>query len=162
MYVATETIGLAGEYAVAAELCRRGIYCQLTFGNRKKTDLLVETENRLFRVSVKAKQKQAWPRVKGIWQPGDLLVFVDYKNKDLTTRPDFYILDVPAWKKVVAQIKKQRNDPRARIDDQNTLFWPSTEGQNDGWLGCQIAVTDIKKYKDAWPALDAPPDLGPQ
>ena len=31
-----ETIGLAGEYAVAFELCRRGFYAQLTLGNHKK------------------------------------------------------------------------------------------------------------------------------
>jgi hypothetical protein len=36
-----EKIGLAGEYAVAAELCRRGFYAQLTLGHHKKTDLLV-------------------------------------------------------------------------------------------------------------------------
>lgn len=115
MSVASETIGLAGEYAVAAELCRRGVYCQLTLGNRKKTDLLVETSERLFRVSVKAKQKQSWPRVSGIWQPGDLLVFVDYKSKEITTPPDFYVLNVAAWKKVVTRIKKRKNDPRAVI-----------------------------------------------
>jgi hypothetical protein len=153
MPLATETIGLAGEYAVASELCRRGVYCQLTLGNRKKTDLLVETDGRLFRVSVKAKQKQSWPKVKGIWQPGDLLVFVDYKNKEITSPPDFYVLDVPAWKKVVSSIKKRKNDPRATINDENTLVWPASEGQKDSWVGCQISVTDVKKFKDAWPAF---------
>lgn len=153
MYVATETIGLAGEYAVAAELCRRGVYCQLTLGNRKKTDLLVETNNRLFRVSVKAKQKQTWPRVKGIWQQNDLIVFVDYKGKELTTPPDFYILDVAAWVKVVKN--KKRKHPNAKIDKENTLYWPATEGKNDGWVGCQVSVAEISEYKDAWPDLSA-------
>jgi hypothetical protein len=32
-----ELVGLAGEYAVASELCRRGYYSQLTLGNHKKT-----------------------------------------------------------------------------------------------------------------------------
>jgi hypothetical protein len=53
--ISREAIGLAGEYAVAFELCRRGFYAQLTLGNHKKTDILVETSRRLFRVSVKAK-----------------------------------------------------------------------------------------------------------
>ena len=153
MSVAKETIGLAGEYAVAAELCRRGIYCQLTLGNRKKTDLLVDTDEHLFRVSVKAKQKQSWPQVKGIWQKGDLLVFVDYKGKDFTTPPDFYVLDVPAWKKVVGRIKKRKDDPRAKIDKENTLYWPGPEGENSSWTGCQVSVADVAEYKDSWPAL---------
>lgn len=154
MSLSTETIGLAGEYAVAAELCRRGVYCQLTLGNRKKTDLLVETKERLFRVSVKAKQKQSWPQVKGIWQAGDLLVFVDYKGKEITTPPDFYVLDVPAWKKVVNRIKKRKDDPRAKINAENTLFWPGPEGEKNSWTGCQISVADVAEFKDAWPDLD--------
>ena len=148
MTVAKETISLAGEFAVAAELCRRGVYCQLTLGNRKKTDLLVETEKRLFRVSVKAKQKQSWPRVKGIWQTDDLLVFVDYKGKEITTPPDFYVLNVRAWKNVIS--RKRINDPRAKINNENTLIWPASDGQSDSWVGCQVSVEDIAKYKDAW------------
>ncbi|MDD2276940.1 MAG: hypothetical protein PHP56_10455 [Smithellaceae bacterium] len=33
-----ETLGLAGEYAVACELCKRDIYAQLTLGNRKEME----------------------------------------------------------------------------------------------------------------------------
>lgn len=159
MTVSSETIGLAGEYSVAAELCRRGVYCQLTLGNRKKTDLLVEAKDHLFRVSVKAKQKQTWPRVRGIWQPDDLLVFVDYKNKEDATPPDFYVLDVAAWKKVITKIKKRINDPRAVLDKENTLVWPPTEGKKDGWVGCQVSVKDVAQFKDAWPVLGHPTDI---
>lgn len=155
MTIPTEMLGLAGEYAVAAEVCRRGAYCQLTLGNRKKTDLLIETAETLFRISVKAKQKQSWPRVRGIWQNGDLLVFVDYKNKDLANSPDFYILDVHAWKKVVNRIKKKKDDPRAKIDKENTLYWPPEDGR-EAWIGCQINVNDIKEFKNAWPVFKVP------
>jgi hypothetical protein len=128
------------------------MYCQLTLGNRKKTDLLVESKDQLFRVSVKAKQKQSWPRVKGIWQPGDLLVFVDYKSKVVPMPPDFYVLDVSAWKKVVKRIKRRKNDPRATIDKENTLCW-------EDWIGCQVSRADVAEFKDAWPAADPPEDL---
>ena len=159
MPIATETLGLAGEYAVASEFCRRGVYCQLTLGNRKKTDLLVDAKDQMFRVSVKAKQKQAWPNVRGIWQTGDILVFVDYKNKNFEEQPDFYVLDVPDWIKVVKAIKKQKNDPRAQLNEENTLVWPPTEGKKDGWRGCQVSVNDIRKYKDKWPKLEMPADM---
>ena len=148
-----ETIGLAGEYAVASELCRRGVYCQLTLGNRKKTDLIVETDNRLFRVSVKSKQKYGWPRVKGIWQKDDIIVFVDYKGKEPTDRPDFYVLDVPAWKKVLKCKLEKLNDSSAKIDDENTMYWPGEEGEKNAWTGCQVTVADVRAFKDAWPNL---------
>ncbi|MDH4216738.1 MAG: hypothetical protein OEV23_07600 [Gallionella sp.] len=153
MKISTETLGLAGEYAVAAELCRRGVYCQLTLGNRKKTDLLVETKDSLFRVSVKAKQTKSWPKVSGIWQKGDLLVLVDYKDKAATEAPDFYVLDVAAWKKVVTLINK--GDPRAKLNSENTLVWPGANGEKDIWKGCEVLVEDVKKFKDAWPEFSA-------
>lgn len=153
MSICAEMIGLAGEYAVAAELCRRGAYCQLTLGNRKKTDLLVAINDQHYmRVSVKSKQKQSWPRVKGIWLPDDLLVFVDYKGKDTMIPPDFYVLDVKAWKKIVA--KKLKSDPRAKKDAENTVFWPAVEeGEKNAWTGCQVSVAEVAEYKDAWPDL---------
>ena len=151
MYVSKEAIGLAGEYAVAAELCRRGIYCQLTLGNHKSTDLLLDTDNRLSKVSVKTKQRYSWPNVRGIADENTLLVFVDFKGKGMTERPDFYVLNVDDWKKVAKKIKK--GDPRARIKkEDNTVFWPSSPGKNDGWPASSVAVASVIEFKDKWPA----------
>lgn len=144
------TIGLAGEYAVAFELCRRGFYAQLTLGNHKKTDILVETPTSLFRVSVKAKTGSQWPKVCGIWAEGDLLVFVDLKNKDMGELPDFYVLDVRAWKSVAKGIVKARTDG-AKINNENTVYWDPWDGSPKGWVGCAINVSQIEKYKDCWP-----------
>jgi len=36
MPISKDILGLAGEFAVASELCRRGIYAQLTLGTRKR------------------------------------------------------------------------------------------------------------------------------
>jgi hypothetical protein len=67
MEIAKETLGLAGEFAVASELCKRGIYAQLTLGNRKSTDLLVDVEDGgMVRVQVKSKQGNEWPACKGV------------------------------------------------------------------------------------------------
>ncbi|GAH85546.1 unnamed protein product, partial [marine sediment metagenome] len=65
--VAKDILGLAAEFAVASELCRRNIYAQLTLGLRKRTDLLIETERGMLRVQVKGKQAREWPGVKGIY-----------------------------------------------------------------------------------------------
>ncbi|KAF0163572.1 MAG: Uncharacterized protein FD157_2902 [Rhodocyclaceae bacterium] len=157
MKIPTEALGLAGEYAVAADLCRRGVYCQLTLGNRKKTDILVVAKDQVFKVSVKSKQGGSWARVTGIWEDGDLLVFVDYAGKDKAeppASPDFYVLDVSAWKKLVA--RKSKDDPRAKIDAENTLVWAASPGKKNGWRGCEILVKEVEKFKNKWP--DFKPD----
>ncbi len=38
-----ENVNMAGEYAVASELCRRNLYAQVTLGKQKRTDILVYT-----------------------------------------------------------------------------------------------------------------------
>src|SRR5258708_39851365 len=104
-----ELLGLAGEYAVASELCRRGVYAQLTLGNHKQTDILVETEDHMLRVSVKAKQGNEWPSIAGLSRSDDFLILVDFTGKsDDMGRPDFYILDLVDWKQLI-QEALQRN-----------------------------------------------------
>ncbi|NLX14533.1 MAG: hypothetical protein GXY44_12890 [Phycisphaerales bacterium] len=147
-----QNVGLAGEYAVASYLCRKGLYAQLTLGNHKKTDLLVEdTESgHLFCVSVKAKKGPQWPKVKGITRKTDVIVFVDFKNKQANDMPDFYVLNLQAWKKLILKLKKQRQ--RGSIIDRrtNTLHWPSDKGKSNGYYGSYISPKDIEPYKDAW------------
>jgi hypothetical protein len=63
--LSTELLNLAGEYAVASELCRRGVYSQLTLGHHKRTDILVEKDNTLARIQVKTKQTREWPGISG-------------------------------------------------------------------------------------------------
>src|SRR5258708_14134637 len=91
-----EFLGLAGEYAVASELCRHKVYAQLTLGHHKQTDILVETDNHMLRISVKAKQGKMWPSVDGLHRSDDFLILVDFARKPTTVRPDFYILNLSA------------------------------------------------------------------
>jgi hypothetical protein len=92
-----DTLGLAGEFAAASELCRRGIYAQLTLGNRKRTDLLVEADQGMIRVQVKAKQGRVWPASRGVYGSDIVLILVDYHKKADSERPDFYILTPEDW-----------------------------------------------------------------
>ena len=55
-------VGLAAEFAVASELCRREISAQLTFGHLKRTDLLIFSEGgSVLRIEVKGKQAREGP-----------------------------------------------------------------------------------------------------
>ena len=111
-----ELLGLSGEYAVATELCKRGIYAQLTLGHHNRTDILVETEYRMLRIQVKAKQGNEWPSILGLYRDDDLLVLVDFKNKNEDERPDFYILDFDGWKTMIKEEKQ--NYPEVQVDKQ--------------------------------------------
>ena len=67
MTIEKSILGIAGEFAVAAELCRRNIYTQLTLGNQKRIDLLTLSHaGRFLKIEVKAKQGTTWPSVKGL------------------------------------------------------------------------------------------------
>jgi len=149
MEIPKETLGLAGEFAVASELCKRGIYAQLTLGNRKSTDLLLDVEDGgMLRVQVKSKQGKEWPACNGVacGKP-EVLVLVDFQKKADDQRPDFYILTGEDWKKVV----------------DATGFLQSGEGTmknghfeyKDGFRGLNVCPKMVQKYGEQWDKIRA-------
>ncbi|MYM30677.1 hypothetical protein GTP58_20295 [Duganella sp. CY15W] len=149
-----ETLGLAGEFAVASELCKRGVYAQLTLGNRKRTDLLVDNGTDVLRVEVKSKQGPEWPGVKGISRDDAIIVFVDFAAKSVLQRPDFYILTFKDWKAFVR--KKRRDSPPGSVEltKDFSLVW------NDGkYVGVGIRPKHIDKHFEAWGKFGLPDSL---
>lgn len=137
-----ECLGLTGEYAVASELCRRGMYAQLTLGSHKRTDILIETEARMLRISVKTKQSRVWPSVSGLYRADDFLVLVDMQGKAETERPDFYVLGLDDWEQLILQERQRR--PAIRVDKQKRIIYP------DGWKGLNIEPAMVVKAKERW------------
>lgn len=155
--ISKEHLSLAGEYAVASELCKRGIYAQLTLGTRKKTDLLVDTGTAMLRVQVKAKQRSAWPLIKGVYGDDMLLIFVDYKNKKLIERPDFYILTSVDWKNFVTKdgwVAEEASEGRYRLADKYIPIRIDKEGK-DRWKGVNIQPDEITEHKERWDKIEA-------
>ena len=156
MAVSTECIGLAAEYAVASELCRRGIYAQLTFGNKKRTDILLMSENNQFiTIEVKAKQGAAWPHCKGIYGSRVLLVFVDYANCSESERPDFYILTSKDWlvlvKERISVIQEKKPDKRIVIDKENVpVFVDEINKYGKPYRGISISSNMVQEHKEDW------------
>ena len=136
-----ELLGLAGEYAVASELCRREMYAQLTLGHHKRTDLFVEFELGFVRIQVKAKQGREWPAISGIYTDDDFLVLVDFAGGDLV-QPDFYILNFYDWKSLLK--KEKRRYPDIEIDDKFRIRYP------DGWKGLNIRPSAVIHCKNCW------------
>jgi len=145
MNISKETLGLAGEYAVASELCRRGIYTQLTLGNKKRTDLLVEKKGIFIGVEVKSKQtNKGWPAIKGISEGQSLLVFVDFFCKAETVRPDFYILTAKEWRKIA--LKRARQNPTLSVGRDNVPRWED----ESSWVGIQIKADELQEHLEKW------------
>ena len=151
MTVSKECVGLAAEYAVASELCRRGVYAQLTLGNRKRTDILVDADaGTMFRIQVKSKQGREWPGVRGVFGESIALVLVDYEKKTLSERPDFYILLPKDWAAVLKNtvVKDGHVESgKVRIDENNIPTW------RDNWVGLGVRPEYVLKYKDGWDKL---------
>ncbi|MBU2541701.1 MAG: hypothetical protein KJ593_07340 [Candidatus Omnitrophica bacterium] len=137
-----EFLGLSGEYSVASELCKRGIYAQLTMGHHKRTDILVETDYKMLRIQVKAKQGREWPGVSGVFRENDLLVLIDFEKKKFKDRPDFYVIGVEDWKKLVSEEKKRYKE--IKIDEELCIRYP------DGWKGLNIKSSQVNDCLEAW------------
>lgn len=137
---------MAGEYAVASEICRRNFYAQITLGRLKRTDILVYNPDtgKELRIEVKAKQGREWPGVKGINDNQSLLIFVDFENKKSTERPDFYILDANDWHNL---IKKLKPKPKELIDG----YIPKWK---DGYVGTGVRPNQINQHKERWDKVE--------
>jgi len=149
MEIPKETLGLAGEFAVASELCKRGIYAQLTLGNRKSTDLLLDVEDGgMLRVQVKSKQGNEWPACRGVacGKP-EALVLVDFQRKTDDQRPDFYILTGEDWKNVI--------DGTGFIPKG----WGTMKGDifeyTDGFKGLNVKPEMVRRYAEQWDKIRA-------
>ena len=150
------TLGLAGEYAVATELCRRNIYAQLTLGNQKRTDLLAFSETgKLVRLEVKGKQGQSWPSCRGISGKRTFLIFVDFANKTVDARPDFYVLTSSDWlrviKKRIRELQASNPHKRIKIDADNVPIFVDEIGKSGKpHTGITVRADYLIPYQEKW------------
>jgi len=142
-------LGLAGEYAVASEICRRGCHAQITFGRWKNTDVLAVNlaNGKAVLIEVKTKQGDEWPSVKGVKGSNRVQILVDYKGKSLFERPDFYILDEGFWRNYIEKIKGELKEVIETVD-RIVLVWP------DEYRGVALKPGDIKEYKEQWRIME--------
>ncbi len=151
MKIPKETLGLAGEFAVASELCKRGVYAQLTLGNRKRTDLLIESDARMLRIQVKSKQGPTWPAVKGITGDDIFLVFVDFHKKDPLQRPDFYLLSSKDWARFVERELVKTglvSEGKFKLSSENV---PTGR---DGFVGMSVSAKQLADFKEEWHKIE--------
>jgi len=152
------TLSLAGEYAVASELCKRGFYAQVTLGNLKQSDLLVyqREPDRKFGlrliVEVKSKQGRVWPAIKGISGSDTLLVFVDFEKKKPLERPDFYVLNVGDWRRYINKYIRPLGRREVRIDKDYCPHFKGHRGKQpyERFVGTSVKPDQVLNSKEAW------------
>jgi len=146
--ISKECLGLAAEYAVASELCKRNIYAQLTLGNRKRADILAEIdEGGFLRIEVKGQQGGSWPNCVGIHRPDTVLVLVDLSAHNEAEMPAFYILTAADWRGLLErELAPLIAKGEVIINQENVPIWP----RQKGYTGCGIAPSQVLAYKDQW------------
>ena len=151
-----EMVGLAAEFAVASELCRRDIYAQLTSGHQKRTDLLIFSEdNQLLRIEVKGKQGGSWPNCKGIYGSNVVLVFVDFAGKGEREPPDFYILTVREWVAFVEGEIRRLAPTRIVLDDRNVpIFLDQVDKKGEPYKGMGVSPDQIREHHEKWEKIE--------
>ncbi len=156
MAIDRSLLGVAGEFAVAAELCRRSIYAQLTFGYQKRMDLLMVSETgTLSRVEVKAKQGREWPNCQGISAQDSLIVFVDFAGKEDTERPDFYVLTAREWHAVATAARDRylakHPERRAEVTEGGVLvLLDEVNAAGIPYRGVGVRPEHIPGHREAW------------
>lgn len=145
-----QNVGLAAEFLVASELLSRDVFAQPTFGNMKRFDIMVLTEDeKPIKIEVKGKQGSEWPACKGIYQDNSVLVFVDFAVKDKQGHPDFYILTKDDWVEYAEKELERAHDKgeSVELDSQNILIY-QTKGQP--YRGACVRPKQIQQHKDRW------------
>ncbi len=156
MTIDKSILGIAGEFAVAAELCRRNIYTQLTLGNQKRIDLLTMSHvGKFLKIEVKAKQTPEWPGVRGLCSGDAFLVFVDFVGKKDTERPGFFVLSPYDWRalgsRIIAEYLNKHTDRTAHLDQENCPVFPEEiTSSGKPYRGCSVRVRDIEQHREAW------------
>lgn len=88
--------GIASEFYVAGEMSRLGYNVTVTFGNTKSIDLLVEKDDKVFKVQVKGMQSTersiCWNVDKTKITDGIYFVLVNLHVNDVKAKPEFFVL----------------------------------------------------------------------
>ena len=138
-------------FAVASELCKRGIYAQLTLGNRKRTDLLVESDEAMFRVQVKSKQGPTFPAAKGIVGRDIFLVFVDFQGNKPLERPSFFVLDPSDW---TALVTRELVDKGLVAQGKVRISPDGVPTYSDGYVGMNVKAEHLEPYRERWEKIE--------
>jgi hypothetical protein len=138
-------LNLAGEYRVASELNKQGVFATVTYGNRKSADVYATGTNGVAR-KVEVKTSQTGTFVTRISQKGlfgrslapDFWVLVYFLPNESER---FFILS----HEEICIVQKKRNDEYARNYEEIHERWPDISKGVDN-----VRVKDVQAYEGRW------------
>jgi len=133
-------LSMAGEYAVCAELSKRGFDASITFGNMKATDIIILMPDKSYRrIEVKTSRETRF--VTGFFQK-----YFDITQNDY---PDYWVLVhiVPSGGKdemLNYYILTHQEMGDVQMERNNITQWQHVKGCDN------VLVKHILEYKDQW------------
>ena len=124
--------------------------------NHPVTDLKVmnlSNDDVAYKVSIKAKDSDSWPSVRGVQNKNEYMVFVDVKHDN---DPEFYILSQKQWGAVLREILPNRDHGAEIVDGAIEWNW-TDKGQQKKRRGSKLYPKEISRYKDNWSVLPGVP-----
>lgn len=140
-------LNLAGEYRVASELFKRGLFATITYGNKKGADIYAIGPNRQTAV-VEVKASNSSRFVTGFYQK-----YVD----EMTEHPDFWVLcsfwhEGPEEFYVLSHAEMAR--AQAARNSGEALTW--VENAEKVKTGVDnVLAKDLQNFKSAWDKIVA-------
>jgi hypothetical protein len=146
-------VGIAGEYYVCAELCRRGHLALLTPKNNPIFDVIASTPDGRNTVSIQVKtrsirNKQGWKLGKDITtKKGNSNLFIVLVNLEKTGLPEFYVYEYDVLADVVekhytAYIEQPKRDGTKRKE------------VGFRWHDIKLFTDDDRSRKDNWEPIE--------
>jgi hypothetical protein len=86
--------GMAGEFLVAGELCRRGVFCSVTYGNAKKADVVAfsQATGRYLPLEVKTTSEDRWVIGNSVPENSERLWVFVFLPPDNSQSPEYFVL----------------------------------------------------------------------
>jgi len=140
-----QTLGMAGEYFVAAQLNARGIPSSITYGNAKKADIVAYSGDKNFCevIEVKTTSQNKWvignntpEKSKDIW----CLVYLTESYE-----PEYYILTSQDLNEILTPYDLAYREK----------YFKKHGKEFDGKGVVSIKRNDIQKFKNAWNTISA-------
>jgi hypothetical protein len=133
-------MGMAGEFLVAGELCRRGVHCSVTYGNAKKADVIAlsRASERFVALEVKTTSEKKWVIGNSIPKRDEKLwVFVFLPHND-SLSPEFFILSsselneflVPQHEEYLRKHKAKNNTEFTGTGVESVRYDQAERGRN--------------------------------
>ncbi len=137
-------LSIAGEFFVAAQLHRLGIHASVTYGNAKKTDIVVMAKDgsKAVMVEVKTTSQSKW--IIGSHVPEEskaLWVLVHIPEDDNTAAPEFYIMTQDEMRKILLPLHVAYN--KKYLEKHGVEY-----GDKPGVVA--LTRTAIESHRDAW------------